>query len=84
MDYRQTVETMSPDVYKNLLRAVEMGKWPDGTAVTGEQRESAMQAIIAWGELHLPERERIGFIDRKKKAGDTCDEPVETPLNWKE
>ena len=43
----------------------------------------ALQAIIAWGALHLEESERVGFIDRGHKAGDTCDAPEETPLSWK-
>ena len=42
-----------------------------------------MQAIIAWGEMHLQEPERVGYVDKGHKSGETCDEPGETPLNWK-
>ena len=52
--------------------------------LTPEQRENALQAVIAWGEQHLPPTERVGYIDKGPKAGDTCDDPVETPLNWLE
>jgi hypothetical protein len=41
-----------------------------------------MQAVIAWGEMHLPVEQRVGFIDKGAKAGEACDEP--TPLAWKE
>ena len=84
MDYRKMIDTMSPDIYRSLVRSVELGKWPDGKPLTPEQRENAMQAIIAWGEKHLAETERVGYIDKGHKAGDTCDEPDEMPLNWKE
>lgn len=84
MDYQQLIESMSPDVYRSLKRAVEVGKWPDGRELSGEQRESALQAIIAWGEIHLEQQQRVGFIDKKHKAGDTCDDPQETPLNWQD
>ncbi|MCB1689144.1 MAG: DUF1315 family protein [Halioglobus sp.] len=84
MDYQKTIETISPEVYQRLLRAVELGKWPDGRVVTGEQRAHAMQAIIAWGERYLPPEERVGFIEKKQKDGEQCDAPSETPLKWRE
>ena len=84
MSYLQFIETMSPEIYQSLLRSVELGKWPDGKALTTEQRTNAMQAIIAWGEMHLAERDRVGYIEKKQKSGDLCDTPLETPLSWKE
>ena len=56
MDYQQLIDTMSPQIYQSLKRSVEVGKWPDGRALTQEQRETTMQAMIAWGEKHLPEQ----------------------------
>ena len=84
MDYLQLIETMSPELYHNLKRAVELGKWPDGRGLTAEQRDNAMQAVIAWGELHLKEEKRVGFIDRGRKVADSCDSPQELPLNWRD
>jgi uncharacterized protein YeaC (DUF1315 family) len=84
MDYQQTIETLSPEMYQRLVRAVEMGKWPDGKVVTPEQRAHAMQAIIAWGERHLPEQERVGYVQKKQKDSEPCDTPLETPLKWRE
>ena len=84
MDYVQLIATMSPEIYQSVIRSVELGKWPDGRTVTPQQRENAMQAIIAWGESHLSEQDRVGYIEKKAKAGDSCDAPLETPLNWKE
>ena len=80
MDYQQMIDSMTPEVFENLRRAVELGKWPDGQALNSQQRENAMQAIIAWGEKYLPENERVGYVKPKPQPGDACDE---APLNWK-
>ena len=82
MEYLQLVSTMTPEIYQSLKRSVETGKWPDGRPLTPGQRGEALQALIAWGEMHLPESERIGYIDKAHKAGDSCDDPVETALKW--
>lgn len=82
MEYQQLIDTMSPELYRRLQRAIETGRWPDGSAVTAEQKQHAMQAVIAWGEQHLPPEQRVGFIDKGHKAGDSCDEPQ--PLNWQD
>ena len=84
MAYQRLIETMTLETYTSLKRSLEMGKWPDGKTLTREQRENAMQAIIAWGRLHLPEQDRVGYINRGHKAGEICDEPEQAPLTWKE
>ena len=83
MDYQQMIESMTPEIYQNLRGAVETGKWPDGQKLTPDQRQNAMQAIIAWGQRHLPEQDRIGYIDKGRKEDESCDDPSETTLNWK-
>lgn len=83
MDYQQLIESMTPDIYRSLARAVELGKWPDGRALSAEQRRTSLEAIIAWGERHLPEEQRVGYIDKGHKEGDSCDESAPEPLNWK-
>jgi uncharacterized protein len=84
MDYLQLIETMSPQVYQSLLRSVELGKWPDGKPLTTEQRAHAMHAIIAWGERHLIERDRVGYIEKTQGTDDRCENTLEMPLNWKD
>ncbi len=83
MDYQKLIDTMSPEIYRSLLQALEIGRWPDGRTLSAEQREHTMHAVIAWGEKHLPQEERIGYIDKGSKAGEQCDDPEEKPLNWK-
>lgn len=86
MDYLQVIESLSPEIYERLKRAVELGKWPDGNALTPEQRANALQAIIAWGERHLPRGDRIGFIESKQQGDEACEvpheAPHEAPLHW--
>ena len=84
MDYQTLIDSLTPEVYHSLRRALELGKWPDGRTLSSEQREIVMQALIAWGEKHLPPEQRVGYIDRGHKAGEICDDPPEVPLNWQE
>ena len=84
MDYLKLIEDMTPEIYRSLKRSVEIGKWPDGRPVNPEQRQAALQAVIAWGKLHLPENEQVGYIDKGHKAGDVCDDPGAQALKWKE
>lgn len=73
MDYQQLIDNMTPDIHQALRRAVELGKWPDGRAVSDEQRALCMEAVIAWEARHLPEEKRVGYIDRGSKAeGEMC------------
>ncbi|PPC77199.1 DUF1315 domain-containing protein [Pokkaliibacter plantistimulans] len=69
MDYESLVRSMTPEIYENLKRAVELGKWPNGQRLTEEQRSLCLEAIITWSEVNLPESERIGFIDRTRADG---------------
>jgi uncharacterized protein YeaC (DUF1315 family) len=73
----QTVAAMlaalNPEVVANLRTAVELGKWPNGERLSREQRETCMQAVLAWEVKHLPEHQRTGYIDRgSKQEGETC------------
>ncbi|MFA5495655.1 MAG: DUF1315 family protein [Porticoccaceae bacterium] len=87
MDYQQLLKSLTPEVYENLKRAVELGKWPNGESLTPQQRETCLQAVIAWDALHKPEQERVGYIHSEKHdhCGDEgevtgLDEP--RPLKW--
>ncbi|MGB3623357.1 DUF1315 family protein [Ketobacter sp. MCCC 1A13808] len=78
MDFDALIESITPETYDNLKRALELGKWADGTRLKPEQREHVMQAIIAYGERHLPEQDRVGFIDRgTKDDGELCDDDLQ-------
>lgn len=90
MEFQQLLDSIDPDIYEKLKRAVELGKWADGKKLTKEQRQSSMQAVIAYEHKHLPEEERSGYVPPKvkkepcgtdKSKGDIA-EPEDKPLKW--
>lgn len=87
MQFDDLIASITPEIYSNMLRAIETGRWPDGRSVTEAQREHCMSAVIAWGERHLPVSERVGFIDRGvKEEGEVCasdhDHDDEAPVRF--
>ena len=48
MDIEQIIASMTPELYQRLATAVELGKWPDGVALTPEQKENSMQLVMLW------------------------------------
>jgi len=75
MDFDALIDSITPETYQSLLRALELGKWADGNRLTPEQKEHVMQAIIAYGKKNLTPEQRVGFIDRgTKDEGEMCDD----------
>ena len=80
MNIEQMLSVLNADIVDRLRRAVEIGKWPNGVALTKEQRQISMQAVIAWEAENLPETERSGYIDKgHKEEGEECDSHVPEP-----
>ncbi|CAI0809404.1 MULTISPECIES: YeaC family protein [Serratia] len=52
MDVKDLIAAMTPEIYQRLVLAVELGKWPDGVALTPEQKENSLQAVMLWQSLH--------------------------------
>lgn len=65
MDFQQLLDSVTPDIYENLKRAVELGKWPDGAQLSNEQRENCLQVMIAYETKHLSPEERTGYIHQE-------------------
>jgi uncharacterized protein YeaC (DUF1315 family) len=64
---------MTPEIHENLKLAIELGKWPTGDRLSQEQVELCLQAVIAWDLKHLPETERVAYIDRTRLQKSECD-----------
>jgi uncharacterized protein YeaC (DUF1315 family) len=86
MDYQELLKQLGPEVYERFKRALELGRWPDGQQLTDDQRDHCMQAVITYDQLHLPEEQRVGYIDRGHKQDQQCDAPdtEEQALKWSE
>ncbi|CAH6079999.1 YeaC family protein [Citrobacter sp. CK184] len=52
MNLDEMIDSMTPEVYQRLSSAVELGKWPDGVALTPEQKENSMQLVMLWQARH--------------------------------
>ncbi len=78
---------ITPEVYQTLQDAVATGRWPDGRRLDDEQRALCLQAVIAWGERHLPADQRVGHIPRPPPVscgGEDEDESQKPrPLQWR-
>lgn len=80
MNIEQMLAVLDADIVARLKTAVEIGKWPNGVVLTKEQRQTSMQAVIAWESQNLPEKERSGYIDKgHKEEGEECDSHVPEP-----
>lgn len=68
------IKTITPDIYERFKKAIETGKWNDGTLLTEDQKAITLRAIILYEQVHLLEHERVGFTGsnncRKKAASD--------------
>ncbi|WP_205955355.1 YeaC family protein [Pantoea stewartii] len=42
------LDAMTPEIYERLMTAVETGKWPDGVALTQQQRANSLQLVMMW------------------------------------
>lgn len=71
----EIVEKMTPDIYRALQRAVEIGKWPDGVALTRLQRETCMQATLLYETRYFGGKPVTGAIGAGSKEGSHCETP---------
>lgn len=72
MPMEDVLKVMSPEIYQRLVTAVELGKWPDGVALTPEQKDNALQMVLLWQSRHNAEADHMsinqqGEIEIKSK-----------------
>lgn len=82
---KDVIAHMDPEIHMNMKTAIELGRWANGERLTPEQIEFCLQAIIAYEQQHLPEHERVGFIDKSGLKKSHChDDEAEAvkPITW--
>ncbi len=57
----QILAALNPDVVANLKRAIELGKWPDGVALTPEQKENSLQMVMLWQARHNEDAQHMSI-----------------------
>ncbi|WP_346838812.1 DUF1315 family protein [Microbulbifer sp. SAOS-129_SWC] len=81
MSYEQLLANLNPQIVASLKRAIELGKWPNGVAVTAEQRQLCAEAVANWEQRHVATEGRVGYVAPKKTP--CADKPAEDEaLNW--
>lgn len=85
MDLKQLLDSITPEIYESLKRAIELGKWPDGRVLGSGQKELCIQAVIAY-DARKPADQRTGYVPPKTTA---CEPPSPEdeqpqPIQWKE
>lgn len=79
MNYNDLIANLTPEIYENIKRAVELGKWPNGLVLSKEQKEHCLQAIIAYDLQHKKLNERVGYVYNPKKNTSNFDQFDENP-----
>lgn len=59
MNAQQLVDAITPEAYQRLVYAVETGKWPEGTVLSEQQRESCIQAMMLYQSKHNQQPEHM-------------------------
>ena len=76
-DFIRLVDSMTPEAWRNMRQAVQTGRWPDGSVLSGERRSLCLQAIIAWEERNdVAPEERTGPPPRGCEASSGQARPV--------
>lgn len=75
-DLEQLLQMINPEIHAKLRRAVEIGRWEDGTRLRPDQIEHCLQAVIAWEQKHLPPEQRVGHMEDACKS--KTDQPAES------
>ena len=62
MEVNELISMVTPEIYQRISTAVELGKWPDGVALTDEQKEHCMQIVLLLQAKnnHTPEHMTVG------------------------
>lgn len=71
---------LDDELINRFKTALELGKWPDGQALTQEQKDICMQAVIVYEHKNVPEEERTGYVPPKETPCAPKDET--NPIKW--
>ncbi|WON78565.1 YeaC family protein [Serratia sp. UGAL515B_01] len=61
MEVKDLIAAITPEIYQRLVQAVELGKWPDGVALTPEQKEHSLQAVMLWQSMNNVEPQHMSI-----------------------
>jgi uncharacterized protein YeaC (DUF1315 family) len=73
------VDALTVERHAVLVRAVELGKWPDGRVMEQGECETSLQILIAYDHRHKKPGDRIGFVP--PVDGSDCDHEADELLS---
>lgn len=77
MTYEQLLDSMTHEIYSNMRKAIELGRWPNGIQLTQSQREISLRAIIAYEHRqNIPNEQRVGYLQAGQCASATEVSPL--------
>ncbi len=69
MNFDELAMNMTPDIYSRLREAVELGRWPTNAALTKEQKNLCLEAIIKYEVSNdVPVEQRTGYVPQACKS----------------
>ncbi len=87
--FKETIQAMNEETYLALRKGVEIGKWPNGMALTQAQRETSMRAVLAYEAFHqVSADQQTGFVDtassdcHDSEGNHIANPDQETILKW--
>ncbi len=69
MNFDELATNMTADLYSRLRESIELGRWPTGQALTKEQKNLCLEAVIKYEVAQdIPVEQRTGFIGGQCKS----------------
>jgi uncharacterized protein YeaC (DUF1315 family) len=69
MNFDDLATNMTPDIYSRLRESIELGRWPTGQALTKEQKNLCLEAVIKYEVAQdMPMEKRTGYISQGCKS----------------
>ena len=57
---KELIDNMSPEIYENLKKSIEIGKWPDGKKLNKIQLQDCMQILILYESRYFCDESKTG------------------------
>lgn len=76
------LQILNPQVVGSLKRAIELGKWPNGVALTEDQKSLCGEAVAQWEMRHMDPQSRVGYVP--PKATPCGDKEEDQKVTWVE
>lgn len=83
MNKDQILQAITPQIYERFKSAIEIGRWPDGNALSDEQKKLCMEAIITFEHAHLTKEQHTGYVPPKPSACESLPPEQDETIKWK-